>query len=273
MQEPLLALFPLTFLLGMKHGLDADHLAAIDAMTRHNAIGRPRLARYAGALFAAGHGIVMLAVALGVTLAAGSWQMPDWLLGIGVWASIGILACLGLLNLRAAFSREPVSSGVVGMRTGILGRILITSNPTTIMGVGAFFALSFDTVGQAALMAGAARKLGGWPEAMLLTAVFVIGMCAVDALNGIWTARLVQRSSAYGRLASRIMAGGVGVLSLLIAGYGAATQRVPAIDRWSDGNETWLSLGLIACIAAAFGLGKWFTRQTPSVIGRLDVQH
>ena len=33
------------FLLGLKHGLDPDHLAAIDGLTRFNAARRPRLAR------------------------------------------------------------------------------------------------------------------------------------------------------------------------------------------------------------------------------------
>ena len=40
------ALATLVFLLGVKHGLDADHLATIDGLTRHNALVRPRLARW-----------------------------------------------------------------------------------------------------------------------------------------------------------------------------------------------------------------------------------
>ena len=31
-----LSLLLLTFVLGMKHGFDADHLATIDGLTRHN---------------------------------------------------------------------------------------------------------------------------------------------------------------------------------------------------------------------------------------------
>ena len=46
-----LALALVVFLLGVKHGLDPDHLATIDGLTRFNAALRPRLARWSGFLF------------------------------------------------------------------------------------------------------------------------------------------------------------------------------------------------------------------------------
>jgi len=42
-------------LLGLRHGFDAGHLAAIDGMTCHNASERPALAAACGALFSIGH--------------------------------------------------------------------------------------------------------------------------------------------------------------------------------------------------------------------------
>ena len=63
-------------LLGMRHGFDADHLAAIDGMTYHNDKLRPRLARVCGALFSIGHGGVVVLVALSVSLMAETWQPP-----------------------------------------------------------------------------------------------------------------------------------------------------------------------------------------------------
>src|ERR1700690_4076550 len=41
-----LALVGVVFLLGLKHGLDPDHLAAIDGLTRFNAARRPGLSRW-----------------------------------------------------------------------------------------------------------------------------------------------------------------------------------------------------------------------------------
>ncbi|MCC6609025.1 MAG: hypothetical protein IT515_05045 [Burkholderiales bacterium] len=51
-----LALAALVFFLGVKHGLDPDHLVAIDGLTRFNSQADRRLARWCGALFSLGHG-------------------------------------------------------------------------------------------------------------------------------------------------------------------------------------------------------------------------
>ena len=58
------ALCALVFLLGMRHGFDADHLATIDGYTRPNSRQGQRHARWCGALFSLGHGVVVMAIAL-----------------------------------------------------------------------------------------------------------------------------------------------------------------------------------------------------------------
>ena len=64
--------------LGLKHGLDADHLAAIDGLSRlHAASGRPRLARCSGLLFAIGHGALVLLAAW--WLQGHASALPAWL--------------------------------------------------------------------------------------------------------------------------------------------------------------------------------------------------
>ena len=65
-----LALVGVVFLLGLKHGLDPDHLAAIDGLTRFNARERPALSRWSGLLFSAGHGVVVTLVAIVVATVA-----------------------------------------------------------------------------------------------------------------------------------------------------------------------------------------------------------
>src|SRR5260221_508570 len=101
-----LALVGVVFLLGLKHGLDPDHLAAIDGLTRFNARARPVLARWSGLLFSAGHGVVVTLVAIAVATVATEWKAPRWLEDAGTWISIAFLATLGLANL-AAVVRSP----------------------------------------------------------------------------------------------------------------------------------------------------------------------
>ncbi|HNR23267.1 MAG TPA: nickel transporter, partial [Steroidobacteraceae bacterium] len=139
------------FLLGLKHGFDADHLATIDGLTRVNTgAGRP-FARYCGALFSLGHGIVVIAIALLVSTAVAHWQTPDWLQTTGVAISIFFLTLLGILNLHAVWRAAPdevvTPVGIKGRFLGALGR---AKNPFIVALVGALFALSFDTISQAA---------------------------------------------------------------------------------------------------------------------------
>ena len=65
-----LALLAVVYALGLKHGMDPDHLATIDGITRSNAARNPRLARWSGLLFSAGHGAIVILVAIGVGLLA-----------------------------------------------------------------------------------------------------------------------------------------------------------------------------------------------------------
>ena len=94
-----LALLAVVYALGLKHGMDPDHLATIDGITRSNAAHSPRLARWSGFLFSAGHGAIVILVAIGVSFAARTWQAPQWLDMLGAWISIAVLYALGLLNL------------------------------------------------------------------------------------------------------------------------------------------------------------------------------
>ena len=70
------ALCALAFVLGARHGFDADHLATIDGLTRYNARTNPALARFCGALFSLGHGLVVCGVAFATAALTTGWQTP-----------------------------------------------------------------------------------------------------------------------------------------------------------------------------------------------------
>src|SRR5258706_15426879 len=89
-----LALIAVVFLLGLKHGLDPDHLAAIDGLTRFNASRRPLLSRWSGLLFSAGHGVVVTAVGGPGAPAAPEWRRPPWPADPAPPVAIGVPALL-----------------------------------------------------------------------------------------------------------------------------------------------------------------------------------
>ena len=269
--QDLLGIAIVALLLGMKHGFDADHLATIDGLARFNARANPALSRLAGALFSLGHGGVVMAVSLAAATVASQWRIPDWLEAFGAWLSIAFLLALGLANLVAVARAQPDEVVQLrGLRSALLGsRVVRRARALGIALVGALFALSFDTVSQAALLALAgARFGGGWHGAMLLALVFTAGMLIVDGVNGLWIAGLLRRSDAAARVASRVMGMAVGSVSLLVAGVGLAKQLWPVVARWADGRESMLGAAVLGLIAGGFLVGQRMARQRGMVQAR-----
>lgn len=247
------AVLVLVFTLGIKHGFDADHLATIDGLTRFNARTRPRLARRCGMLFSLGHGAVVVAIALAASSLARQWQVPTWVESTGTWISIAVLTLLGLINLWALGAAKPDQLvEPVGIKGRWLGRLGRASKPGWVMLVGALFALSFDTLSQAALFALTATQFGGWQHALALGCLFTLGMLVTDGLNGIWISRLIARADQIALLASRLISLVISLLSLLIAGFGAARLVSPEIDAWSEGRELLFGIALICCVAGSY---------------------
>ncbi len=259
-----LGLALVVMMLGMKHGFDADHLAAIDALTRYNARARPRLARLAGVLFSLGHGLVVICVALGVSLLTQAWAPPPWLEAVGAWVSISVLTLLALMNIAAVLQTpEDQMTHLTGWRSGVFAKLLRAASPLTVMGVGTLFALSFDTVSQAALFAVTATQFGGWRPALLLALLFIAGMLVTDGINGWWISRLIRRADQTARVASRVMALAVSGVGLLTAGLTLASRTLPNVDAWSEGKELWFGAAVVAVVFISFVVGQRLARAGP----------
>ncbi|WP_374315274.1 nickel transporter [Aquabacterium sp.] len=261
--QEFLPLAAVVTLLGMKHGFDADHLAAIDGLTRANSRHQPRLARLAGALFSSGHGLVVIAVALLVSGFAAAWKVPEWLEATGAWVSISVLTLLAVINLFSLVQTpHDELARTVGWRSTLFARLLKAQKPWTVAAVGALFALSFDTVSQATLFAITAGRFGGWQPALLLALLFMLGMLLTDGLNGLWIARLIRRSDETARIASRVMTLAVSGISLLTAGVGVALQLVPGLDARIDDHLWLLSVSILVVILGSFLTGRRLARVT-----------
>lgn len=248
-----LALMMVVFVLGLKHGMDPDHLATVDGLTRFNAAARPRLSRWCGFLFSLGHGLVVTLIAVGVGLAAKRWIIPAWVDDLGAWISIVFLLVLGWLNLAVVFSTHPAQVvQPVGLKGRWLGRFSRSRRPGVIVLVGALFAFSFDTLTQAAVFSLAATSMGGWGFSVLLGVTFMAGMMVTDGVNGLWISRLVSRADQRALIASRVMGLVVAGLSLLVGAFGIAKYFFPAVAERSEGRELMFGLVVVAIVALSF---------------------
>jgi high-affinity nickel-transport protein len=234
-----LGLATLVFLLGLRHGFDPDHLVAIDGLTRASR------SRWSGMFFSLGHGAVVTLVGLAVALAAGDLHAPAWLEELGVMVSISVLLVLGIANLLAVWRARPDERPApIGLRgrwvSAWLGQ---ASHPLMVAGVGAAFALSFDTISHALLFSVTGASLAGWAFALALGAVFTLGMVLTDALNGWWVAKLIAGADARAVRASRIMSLAIAFLCLALVLGTLARYAVP---------KPALSLASLAVLAIAY---------------------
>ncbi len=256
-----LGLVLLVVILGLKHGMDPDHLATIDGLTRFNAISRPRLSRWSGCLFSLGHGAVVTLVAAFVAVMASEWSAPEWLEHVGAWISILFLLALGCVNLNAVFRTSPNQPvQAVGLKGRWLGRLGETSHPVVIASVGAAFALSFDTVSQAALFSLTASHMAGWGFSVALGLIFMLGMIVTDGVNGLWVARLLRRADRRALVASRVLSLSIGLLSLSIAALGLARYLSPEFARAIESAGMLMGFGLMGILLASFALAMRLSR-------------
>jgi high-affinity nickel-transport protein len=256
------ALCALAFALGVRHGFDADHLATIDGLTRYNARTNPRLSRLAGALFSLGHGIVVVMVALVAGSLATGWRTPGWLELTGASVSVVFLFGLAFLNVRTVLVADP--NAVVapaGLRSRLLGRFLNIRRAWAVAAVGVLFALSFDTVSQAALFALAAGKFGGLSHALFVAGLFVLGMLTVDGANGLWINRLIRQADRTAIIASRVMALTVAAISLAVGVFTVTRILIPAVDAWAEGRELGFGVAVVAAVLLAFASAMFEARR------------
>ena len=200
------------YTLGMRHAFDADHIAAIDNVTRKlRADGRNPMS--VGFWFSLGHSsvvfVMVLLTALGVrALSQGIADDGSSLAAVtGVWGTTisGVfLLLIGLINLAAlvgivhVFRRmrhghydEAELERQLDKR-GFLNRILgpvtrAVRKPWHMFPTGFLFGLGFDTVSEIGLLViagGAVAANLPWWAVLTLPILFAAGMSLLDTLDG-----------------------------------------------------------------------------------------
>lgn len=299
--EALLALASLAFVFGLRHAMDADHIAAIDSITRRLLYdGSPRIS--VGLMFSLGHSTVV--VGLSLLLIVSVQQVQESLKHLMTFGEIfgGAVSAILLLAVGAANSlalwkslrnhRENGDSATPatkslsiggGFLTALPGRVLCVVNSNwKIYGVGFLFGLGFDTASEIAILvisAGAASR--GMPlwHCLLFPLLFTSGMTLIDTLDNIlilsactWalaTPRGTRYYNAAMTLTTVFMALGIAVIEgwglFLPAGSGHAQKD--AIITWVILlNTHFAAIGAIfIAVTASIWLTMWLLYRLRSV--------
>jgi nickel/cobalt transporter (NiCoT) family protein len=201
----------LSYTLGLRHGVDADHISAIDNTTR-KLLQQEQRPLTVGTWFSLGHStivvglIVLLVTGLDlVNSASGTLAFVGSIVGTAV--SGAFLWIIGLINLVIVFEIYRIFQG---LRAGTLseaaledqlnkrgfmnryfgGLFRIVRRPWQMYPVGVLFGLGFDTASEVALIVltlGLATGVAPVPvwTALLMPFLFTCGMVAVDTTDGI----------------------------------------------------------------------------------------
>jgi high-affinity nickel-transport protein len=254
------------FALGLRHGADPDHLAAIDNMTRNSFERNGGLSRFVGALFAGGHSIMVLAIAalvgyLGARFATHSALMET----IGTIVSIAVLVAIAGFNLRQLQLGQ--TDRVAGMRTRMLPRALRdASSPWVAVPIGLLFGFGFETSSQVAAYAVAFGADAGVLGAMLVGSMFCAGMCATDTLDSIMVHRLVTYRSGRLPRVMRVWVWSVTILALGVAAYETAQLTGIALPL----NDLTVSGVIVGTLIAVFLWIYLSTRTADRVLPALE---
>ena len=204
----LLGMALLAYGLGLRHAVDADHIAAIDNVTRKlMAEGKRPVA--AGFFFSLGHSTVVVLASLAVALAAMTFRSEfDAFRNIGGFLgtliSATFLLAIAAMNfevlvpimrsyrrLKAGGAEENLDTLLAG--GGMLARLFrplfrMISASWQMAPLGFLFGLGFDTATEIGLLGiSAAQGSGGlmlW-SIMVFPALFAAGMSLIDTADGI----------------------------------------------------------------------------------------
>ncbi len=206
----LLATALIAYGFGLRHAVDADHIAAIDNVTR-KLMQQGERPIAVGFFFSLGHSTVVVAASMVIALTANTLQdsFPGLIeVGgvVGTLVSVLFLFAIGLINavvlagvyriFRRVKRGENYSEEELNLflaQRGLLGRLFralfrLISRSWHMYPLGFLFGLGFDTATEIGLLgiaaAEAAKGLSIW-SILVFPALFTAGMSLVDTSDGV----------------------------------------------------------------------------------------
>jgi nickel/cobalt transporter (NiCoT) family protein len=208
-QPVLLGTAAVAYGLGLRHAVDADHIAAIDNVTR-KLMQQGKRPVAVGLFFALGHSSVVFLASAAVALTASvlgarSSTLRELGATVGTLASFGFLwliAAVNLLTLRsiwAAFRRvrqtgvyEPEDLDTLLVKGGVAARVFrplfsFMRHSWQMFPLGFLFGLGFETASEVMLLGMSAEQASrgvSLGSILLFPAMFAAGMTLVDMTDG-----------------------------------------------------------------------------------------
>ncbi|MED7789607.1 metal transporter [Francisella sp. 19X1-34] len=202
----MLSMVGIAFMLGLRHGFDADHIVAIDNVTRQ-LIAQNRASFKTGLFFALGHSTIVFLLTLLIVIGFSFANIEKTsVLDIGAFfgtvvsaifllitGTISLMSLRNLLKNKDSSRHDHSSNSLLTKLFRPLIRII--DRPYKMYFVGFLFGLGFDTATEIALLSmAAANILNGlsiW-YVMLLPISFALGMIIVDSIDAALMSKVLR---------------------------------------------------------------------------------
>ena len=247
------------FALGLRHGAEPDHLAAIDNLTRNSVERQPLFSRFVGTLFAGGHSVMVLALAslvgyLGTKIAVQHALIET----IGTWISIVVLVAIAVANLRQL---RDGAERIAGVKTRLLpAKLRDGTNPLLAIPIGLLFGFGFETSSQVATYALAFGVNAGVFGALAVGAAFCLGMICTDTLDSVLVHRLVTARAQTVGATVRVWIWSVTLVALVVAAY----ELAQVLGWHSPVPDIVVSAAIVTALVAVFIYVFAATRHEPA---------
>jgi high-affinity nickel-transport protein len=255
----------LAYFLGLRHAFDADHIAAIDNVTRKLRQDGHRPAAV-GLFFSLGHSTVVVLLSLGVVLFARAASTRMGTLehfgnSFGVTISAAFLTLIGLVNLfifirlwqlLTRYQRGDSGAGDDAQmddllqQRGMLARVFRwvyrrIDRSWHMYPIGLLFGLGFDTATEIAILgiSAAMARRGGLPlwGVMIFPLLFTAGMTLMDTADGLAMLKIYDWAmiDRMRKLLFNTAITGLGVLIALVVGTIEWLQLLWLEEGWHGG--------------------------------------
>jgi len=206
----LLGLAVIAYTLGLRHSVDADHISAIDNVTR-KLMQEKKKPVAVGFFFSLGHSTIVVSLTVAIALAAvfiknsiPTLQSAGGLIGTSVSALFLLLIAginmIVLVDIFKTFHKvkrgeeynDQTLDETLNQR-GLMGRFFrpllkIVDNSWNMYPIGVLFGLGFDTATEVGLLGIVGIQAGkGLPiwSILIFPALFTAGMCLLDTTDGV----------------------------------------------------------------------------------------
>src|SRR5215510_12516495 len=270
----------LAYSFGLRHAVDADHIAAIDNVTR-KLMQEGKRPLTVGLFFSLGHSTIVILATIGVALTAAAFkdQLADFreiggMIGVSVSSAfLLIIAAINvviLVNVYCAFQRVKNGGAYVAedvdltlAQGGLLARMFrrlfgMIRRSWHMYPLGFLFRLGFDTATEIGLLGiAAAEASSGLPiwSILVFPALFTAGMTLVDTTDSVlmtgaygWAfVKPIRKlyynmSITFASVVVAVIIGGVQALTLIADKFGLSGGLWGAVENL---NEAFGALGFV----------------------------